>query len=520
MNVTVFGTCRLDLIKHNNLNNRINYTHSTKEVVQMIGFLTRTLSIPSPYDIPCFRTALLEKRGIECTEAFHSLFLESDVCVVEICSRKTYLHQGYYLHHLSVDKRTSEHNLEAFHEYQLVVQTDEEIEQDLLEIKRLLYPKKIVVVSHYNSLRDGIEIPARKQLIDLLSRLCTQHSIPFVDPTVALSYPQEKVMTGDLGHYTDFGRNEIANHLNQVISSLVIPSLAVERPVCIHKYLTKCQTVEQAPGFADFLRGTLALYKMCQRYNYRFALDRSHPVFSYLKEPLEPFTETLTETHEEIGFNSYDDKYKKVVSYFDGTSFQIFTNCLYTEKDGFTKNWGPIDKEERVFLKSILTPSLETENRLKHIFIQEYGITYGEPFTVIHIRTGDYNIHHNHLDQNWLVRYFDTIKECVERGSGLFVLISDCGAIAKQLVERIPRLFYWDNQKTHIGDLINHEGNALLDTLCDFFILSKASTIFFTHDSLSGFSHIQSILNDIPYIKLYPKKPVSRFKRMTYSYSP
>lgn len=519
MNVTVFGTCRLDLIRHNNLNNLINYTHSTKEVLQMIGFLTSTLSIPPPYDIPCFRTAILEKRGIEWTEAFHSIFLESDVAVVEICSSKTYLHQGYYLHHLSVDKRTSEHNIEAFQDYQLVVQTDDEIKQDLLEIKRLLYPKKIIVVSHYNSLRDGIEIPARKHLIDLLSRLCTEHSIPFVDPTVVLSYPQEMVITDDLGHYTDFGRNEITNHLNRVISSLM-----PERPVCIHKYLTKCKTVEQPPGFADFLRGTLALYKMCRRYNYRFELERSHPIFSYLKEPsFESLTEhsnVSSETLEEIGFNSYDDKYKKVVTYFDGTSFQIFTNCFYTEKDGFTKNWGPIDKEERVFLNSILVPSMETENCLKHIFIQEYGITYGEPFTVIHIRTGDYNIHHNQLDQNWLVRYFDTIKECVEKGSGLFVLISDCGAIAKQLAERIPRLYYWDNQKTHIGDLINHEGNALLDTVCDFFILSKASTIFFTHDSLSGFSHIQSILNDIPYIKLYPKKPVSRFKRIVYSYSP
>ena len=483
----------------------------------MIGFLTRKLSVPSPYDIPCFRTAILEKKGISCTDQFYSIFSDSDVVVIEICSSKTYIHQGYYLHHLTIDKRFSELNIEEFKDCQMVVQTDDEIEKDLLEIKRRLYPKKIIIVSHYNSLRDGIEFPSRKHLIDLLSRLCTKYNIPFVDPTIALSaYPQEAVMTDDLGHYTAFGRSEIANYMTLKISTLTIP----EKPVCIHNYLTECKSVKQPPGFADFLRGTLALYQMCQLYNYRFELERNHPIFSYLKEASEPFAESSMETIEEIGYNSYDEKYKKVSSYFDGNSFKIFTNSFYTEKDGITHNWGPIDKEGRAFLNSILIPSIDTENRLNHIFVKEYGINYGEPFTAIHIRTGDYNIHHNYLDKNWVDHYFPIIKECVETGSGPFVLISDCGSIAKELVGRIPGLLYWDNQKTHIGDLINHQGNSLLDTLCDFFILSKASTIFFTHESVSGFSIIHSLLYDIPYIKLYPKTLPPRFKRMSYSYSP
>ena len=40
MHITLFGTCRLNKIKnHNNLNNLVNYTHSTKEVIQLINFL-------------------------------------------------------------------------------------------------------------------------------------------------------------------------------------------------------------------------------------------------------------------------------------------------------------------------------------------------------------------------------------------------------------------------------------------------------------------------------------------------
>ena len=66
---------------------------------------------------------------------------------------------------------------------------------------------------------------------------------------------------------------------------------------CIHHYLTECKTVEQPPGFADFLRGTLALYKLSKQYKYRFELERTHPVFSYLKtsDPVKESTESLIE---------------------------------------------------------------------------------------------------------------------------------------------------------------------------------------------------------------------------------
>ena len=59
MSITLFGTCRLNKIyNHNNLNNLINYSHSTKEVIQFIKFLKGELSIPKPYNKLCFRTGI------------------------------------------------------------------------------------------------------------------------------------------------------------------------------------------------------------------------------------------------------------------------------------------------------------------------------------------------------------------------------------------------------------------------------------------------------------------------------
>jgi hypothetical protein len=105
MNITLFGTCRINGISgHNNLNNLINYTHTTKEVIQFIKFLKRVLNIPKPYNRVCFRNAIINKTYIDYNNNFNKLFTNTNIFVIEICSRKKYIHNNFYLHHLSVDK--------------------------------------------------------------------------------------------------------------------------------------------------------------------------------------------------------------------------------------------------------------------------------------------------------------------------------------------------------------------------------------------------------------------------------
>lgn len=109
MSITLFGTCRINGIANNNLNNLINYTHSTKEVIQQIKFLMG-VSLPYPFDRLCFRTGIIENRSILYNSEFNNIFNKSNICVVEICSNKKYVYDNYYLHHLSVDKRFINYN--------------------------------------------------------------------------------------------------------------------------------------------------------------------------------------------------------------------------------------------------------------------------------------------------------------------------------------------------------------------------------------------------------------------------
>jgi hypothetical protein len=233
MSITIFGTCRLNNISNNNnLNNLINYSHSTKEVVQFINFLKGKLSIPKPYNKLCFRTAICDNKFIDYNDVYNKLFLDTDIFIIEICSNKKYIHNGYYMHHLPFDKlwhKFDNYNHTYFidnvpedvlNNFIIEKQSDEEIENDILEIQKMLYPKKIIIVSHYNSKHNGEYINSRNHLINLLDNICKKYDIPFINPTIVLSnYTQEQVITSDLGHYTNIGINAFSNYINNFLKS-------------------------------------------------------------------------------------------------------------------------------------------------------------------------------------------------------------------------------------------------------------------------------------------------------------
>lgn len=222
--VSAFGSCRVSYVKNNTkLSDMISYTHTTREAIQLIHYIKGKLILQPPYNKICFRTGILRKNPIQWNPAFQDLYERTDVFVVEVCSKKKYMHGGLCLHDLSVDKRFPDFNKETpaniLEEYKLVEQTDEEICQDLLYLKELVAPKKLVVVSHYNAKLNGEYLPSRNALVQLLKGICSEKTIPFFDPTQALSeFPQEMVISADLSHYTQFGMNEMTNALNKIIN--------------------------------------------------------------------------------------------------------------------------------------------------------------------------------------------------------------------------------------------------------------------------------------------------------------
>jgi hypothetical protein len=214
----------------NNLNNLTTYTHSTKEVIQLIKYITGEIIMVPPYDILCFRTAICNKESIKYTIDFKDAFLNSDICIIEICSLKTYCYDGKYLHHLCVDKRFSDDYklntpIEILNKVKITSESDDEIENDILEIQKLIHPRKMILVSHYNTKINGEPIKSRNHLIQLLHTISLKHSIPFCNPTDVLKgYAQNEIITDDLGHFTNLGLIMISEHLNQMVKDIIINS--------------------------------------------------------------------------------------------------------------------------------------------------------------------------------------------------------------------------------------------------------------------------------------------------------
>lgn len=91
----------------------------------------------------------------------------------------------------------------------------------MLEIKRLLENKKIIVVTHYNSKMNGEYIESRNNLINCLSEICEKNNITIIKPSDVLKdYKQEEVMSEDLGHLTNVGLSKLNEYVNNYIDEL------------------------------------------------------------------------------------------------------------------------------------------------------------------------------------------------------------------------------------------------------------------------------------------------------------
>jgi len=224
--VTSFGSCRVSHVSGNTrISDALTYTHTTKEVLQLIAFIKGGLRLQAPYNRICFRAGILQEKGIEWRPQLLEVFEDTDVFVVEVCSRKKYMYGGLCLHDLSVDRRFPGFNKgtpsEIMDGVEIVEQTDEEIRQDLLEIREVLGPRKMIVVSHYNARLNGEVLAARDELIRLLKGVCAENAIPFLDPTEALKdFSQNVVIGEDLCHYTGTGMAEFTKRLNVAVAGL------------------------------------------------------------------------------------------------------------------------------------------------------------------------------------------------------------------------------------------------------------------------------------------------------------
>jgi len=264
-------------------------------------------------------------------------------------------------------------------------------------------------------------------------------------------------------------------------------------PSINHRYLTKTLTNPQPPGFADFLRGSIALMQISNLKSYQFKFDiSSHPVFSVLNipdeystriDPLEPTLEILPP----IGYNSMNEH---IISKLTGEyDLNILTNAFYSESS--------VEKQYEL-MRTILQPS----EKLLH-FIDDIKnstkIDYTKSYVIIHIRIGDtFLVDKNDIPSNLLHTVRSHVENIVREHGSQVLLIADSYKLKEQVKDLCDTT---QSNPIHTGSLDTESvEDRMLTTVGEFFIMSKASQVFCMnfYDG-SGYSRICCRIYSIPY---------------------
>jgi hypothetical protein len=219
--ITILGSCRQQSLYCNysvsSIQQAISYPHYTKEILEMIRFCKNGHLTPDE-TLFTFRTPILTKTPLYFNHNIKNDFENSDIFVIEIASKIAYEYKGIYVHHIATDTK---YNLPIKNEIVIRTQTKNEIEEDILEIIKLLLGKKIIIVGHLVTYEKG----ERYNLVLWLEEICKKYNILFIDPIKEIKkrqYDIEKIFLNEptLAHYNDYGNALIKGVYSDFINKL------------------------------------------------------------------------------------------------------------------------------------------------------------------------------------------------------------------------------------------------------------------------------------------------------------
>ncbi len=468
--VTIFGSCRQDSIYNlypvTRIRNELTYTHYTKEVIQAIQYCLGNKTELN--ELVYFSIALLKGRLPH--KNYIQDFNLTDVFVIEIASRIAYKYKSNYIHHEAYDNKNYHHLLDQ--PVEVTDLTDIEIENDLIKIRSLLHPKKILVVTHNSTKKSG----RRYELVESIKLICKKLNIPVIDPSLTTSdYPENDVFlpNDQARHYTDFGHKLI-----EVTYKKSIDELAIKQPELVQTYTNDANKVSKhtAHGFGDFLMGSIYINQIAEKLNYEAHVSfNNHPLsnFFYNRHHVCP------------------SDLEKVKYIFDAPTPIDFVNENLVFTNYQIKNIRLSDKQ--FLIKNCLTPRIKF---LSEIEALKDKLNLGNNYSVLHIRSKDFE----KISEKTLSKLqVSVLKQLKPNKKYLF--LSNDQVILDRLCDQ--RLVKTQLGRCHSGESdINNED--LRDTLIEFMLMTKSQEIiqFSPYQWGSNFSNIIAKIYDIPLYKI------------------
>lgn len=240
--ISIFGSCRQDAIydyfNTSPIRNKLTYPHYSSEALQAIKYCLGQINIKDIETHFAFRSWIISKERYSQKKLIKDL-KKTDLCIIEIATRKSYNYKNIYLHHISEEE---EYGFSNKSKIKIHTMTDKEIESDIIKIKKLLYNKKIIIVTHFYTKETG----PRYDLVLALKKIAKKHNIAIFDPVDQIGgidkiknlLVPEKI----LSHYTPAGHKKIGEKYVKFINKKF--SIKPSRFVMIQNKIKKvCQYI-------------------------------------------------------------------------------------------------------------------------------------------------------------------------------------------------------------------------------------------------------------------------------------
>lgn len=262
----------------------------------------------------------------------------------------------------------------------------------------------------------------------------------------------------------------------------------------LNKNITKivsCYADPPRNGLGDFIRGSVYLFQLCDKYNIDYDIVISNVITNFLKN-----NNTLYNNIELINLpNAQSTKINKNLINLNTNVLKINSNYVLYNKQ--------ISDTHKEVIKKCLEPNDKITNTVNNILT---NINYNKKdYIIIHIRTGDSNgndIDKKQCNSNLLNSIYNKLNTYEEyfKTNKVFV-ISDNTSVKTALKEKynfechLDEISHFSDKKGSIG---SHK-----TTFIDFVLMSQAKQIIsltvYNHYKGSGFSYWCSALYDIPY---------------------
>jgi hypothetical protein len=272
----------------------------------------------------------------------------------------------------------------------------------------------------------------------------------------------------------------------------------------IHVYQLE-YTNGKPTGFGDYLRGTLFLLQICDKYKLEFDIDvNNHPLSFFLnKENLTNYDGIIDRQEISIFENTvYIDQGKPI-----NINPNVFINkiskltntptlCLFCKEYPYPN----INSKFIKFIKDKIQPNNEMQSyideNLKHLGLVKNN------YIVIHIRCGDeYLSKYKKMDRYYSNKIIKTSMRYITNNYKKYLIISDCNEL-KYLFRSVANCVFSIKDITHLS-IGNITSENLKNTLIDFYLMSYSEKIFNISSLCHGssFSEMCSVIYGIPYNK-------------------